>query len=165
MKNCIETASHLRSARGFTLIELVITVAIVAVITAVALPTYLGSVRKGRRAEAVSALSALQQAQERWRANNQQYAASLTNLNPSMPSTNAITAPGQYYSLSIDASSASGYVMTAQAVNGTSQANDLQCRTLRLQLFNGAVLYGGCNGCSAPSAGNQVSDSNGCWAK
>jgi type IV pilus assembly protein PilE len=157
---------HLRSSpRGFSLLELVIAVAIVALLAAIAYPSYLGSVRKGRRSEAVSALTALQQAQERWRANSQSYASTLTSLNSAMPATAATTTPGGYYSLSIDASTQTDYILTAQARSGTPQAADLPCSTLRLQLFNGAIYYGGCNGCSAPSPGGRVSDPNNCWAK
>lgn len=52
-------------AAGFTLIELMVTVAIVAILAAVAYPSYMDSVRKGRRAEGRTALLTLMQQQER----------------------------------------------------------------------------------------------------
>ena len=147
-----------------------VTVVVIAVLASVALPYYLNSIRKGRRSDAVAALTALQQAQERWRANNQQYTTSLSNLVPSLGASAAtMNSASGYYSVSIDASAANtnstNYLLWAQAIPGTSQAGDTQCTSMQLQLFNGAVVYGSCAGCSTVTAGAQVSDPKGCWAK
>ena len=69
-----------RVNRGFTLIELMIVVAIVAILAAIAYPAYTESVRKGRRAEARTALAELLQQQERHMTQRNCYFA-FTNTN------------------------------------------------------------------------------------
>jgi type IV pilus assembly protein PilE len=60
---------------GFTLIELMVTVAVVGILAAVALPSYQASVLKGRRAEGRAALLELLQSQERYATQNNCYLA------------------------------------------------------------------------------------------
>ena len=60
-------------ARGFTLIELMIVVAIVGILAAVAYPSYTESVRRGDRSAARSALLDAQQFMERYYAANSRY--------------------------------------------------------------------------------------------
>ena len=62
------------SRAGFTLIELLIAVAIVGILTAVALPSYLEHIAKGRRAEGQAALQKAVQLQERFYTANGTYA-------------------------------------------------------------------------------------------
>lgn len=61
------------SERGFTLIELMITIVIVAILTAIALPSYREYVDRGRRAEAKAALLVNAQWMERFRGDSNTY--------------------------------------------------------------------------------------------
>ena len=133
-------------ARGFTLIELMIVVAIVAVIAAVALPNYFGSVRKSRRADAITALNQIAQAQERWRANNVSYTTVLTSAGLNVPNPSS-----GYYTLAVSGVSGTGYTATATAAG--AQLNDATCTSMTLAMAAGTLSY-----TAVPAA-----NSNKCW--
>jgi type IV pilus assembly protein PilE len=150
---------RLRSARGFTLIEVMVTVTVLAIIAAVALPSFLDSVRKSRRSEAIAALGQVQQAQERWRANRSTYTKRLADD----LKVDSRTASG-YYDLRIEDDADGGrYTVTATAVAGTSQASDHNCTVLRVRLVGGNQQYGGCAGCGVPDGA--LTDPNRCWSR
>ncbi len=70
-----------RSERGFTLIELMITVAIVAILAAIAYPSYTKYVQRGYRSEGIVMLNDAVARMERYYAQNNTYAVtSLTAL-------------------------------------------------------------------------------------
>lgn len=67
---------HMRSTRsqhGFSLLELMVTVAIIAILAAVVYPSYMDSVRKARRAEGKAALMRTMQVEERFYTANNVY--------------------------------------------------------------------------------------------
>ncbi|WP_084389390.1 type IV pilin protein [Polaromonas jejuensis] len=66
MSPSLSPSEEQRKQSGFTLIELMIAVAVVGILAAVAYPAYTDSVRKGKRAEARAALMNLLQQQERY---------------------------------------------------------------------------------------------------
>src|ERR1700730_6534006 len=65
---------RIRNATGFTLIELMITVAIVAILAAIAYPNYRNYVLRGQLVDATTGLSALQANMERYFQDNRTYA-------------------------------------------------------------------------------------------
>lgn len=147
---------------GFTLTEVLITMVVIGVLLAVAVPSYQSSIRKSRRAEAVTALTKIQQAQERHRSTNPTFISNITAAAPTglgQPGTR--TASG-YYDLAISGNTASAYVATATAVPGTSQANDADCAVLAVQVNGGNIKYGAGTSIDWTAANP---DPNRCWAR
>ena len=150
-----------RPVRGFTLVELMITVLVLGVLAALAYPSFLDSIRRSRRAEAMSALAAVQQAQERWRANQANYSTSLEDLRQ------PATTPSGYYTISVaapavgDGTIATGYVATAVGIDGTTQAADAQCRRLSVRQLGGNLAYAGCGSCETFT----YTATHPCWAR
>ncbi|AQV94106.1 pilus assembly protein [Cupriavidus necator] len=108
--------------RAFTLIELMITVAIVAILATVAYPSYISSVVKGRRSSAQAALMDVAQRQQQYLLDARAYASSLAGLNVALPPE-----VSAYYTITITASAGPppAFTATATPIAGTSQAADV----------------------------------------
>jgi type IV pilus assembly protein PilE len=157
-----------RRRNGFSLVEILVVLLIVGIIAAFAIPAFNDSVRKSRRSEAVAAIVGVQQAQERWRGNNPAYTSSLTAAPTADPPGLglAATTPGGYYTLSIPngSVSATGYVVQAVAVAGTSQASDPQCKAMAARMAGGNITYAGCGNCGNFADGDFAA-THVCWAQ
>lgn len=128
-----------RATRGFTLVELLVVMVVVAILAAVAVPSYLDQVHRGRRAEAHEALMQLQAAQERWRSNNVSYAATAAALG--QPTSSA----SGNYAISLAGASGTGYTATATAQ--AKQAGDKACAAITVAVANNLTTYGPSNAC------------------
>jgi type IV pilus assembly protein PilE len=114
-------ASVDRSCRGFTLIELVVTMAIIAILAILAVSSYTAYVKRGHRSAAESALMDIAQRQQQYLMDNRAYASDLTTLNYTSPSE--VTS---YYTLSVTVSAGPppSFTATATPVSGSMQASD-----------------------------------------
>ena len=74
-----------KTARGFTLVELMITIVIVGLLTAIALPTYINQQSKARATCAVIQVSALAKEQQIHFTQNSQFASDYTTLGSTQP--------------------------------------------------------------------------------
>ena len=120
---------RVKSSRGFTLIEIMITVAIIGILAAVALPAYQNYVLRAGRTEGQAALMDISARLEQYYLGNKTYTTDIAgNLN-----TNTTTESNRY---DIDVQAcpagtiATCYLITATAVN--AQAADATCTTLTL---------------------------------
>lgn len=114
-------------ASGFTLIELMITVAIVAILAMIAMPSYQEQVRKARRSQAKADLLESVQAVERFYTVNRTYVGAALPFAESPRDTAAGTG---YYALGfVAAPTATAYAIAAVPQN--SQAGD-RCGTLSI---------------------------------
>lgn len=113
---------------GFTLVELMITVAVVAIMAAIAVPSYRQYVMRANRVDATSALLRLASAQERFYLQNNRYAGA-GEIADAPPAGLGIGGTERgFYGLAIDSDDlAVGYVATATAIAGEAQGDDTDC--------------------------------------
>ena len=124
-----------RNLQGFTLIELMITVAIVGILAAIAYPSYQNSVTKSRRAEGKSLLLDAAAREERYFAQYNAYTNTIPGPSGCAGSACGLNYAGnesanKYYILSAVAT-ATTYTLTATAEN-TQATNDPSCATFTL---------------------------------
>ena len=117
----------MKRASGFTLIELMITVAIIAIIVAIALPNYRSYTLRSHRADAQAALLDMAARQERFLAQNNTYTTVVDAANGLNMGTT--TSAEGYYNISATACAGGNistcYLLTAAATG--SQLGDTEC--------------------------------------
>ena len=141
-----------RVQRGFTLIELMVTVSIAGVLSSVALPSFEGQLQKARRTDVLLATVQAQAAQERYRSNATSY-GSLAEIG--VPAHSA----AGHYTLQVTAHSADGYELLATATG--VQARDAACRHMKLTAVGLNLVHA-----SGPDAAvaNPADANRRCWA-
>lgn len=106
---------------GLTLIELLITLVILAIVVTLAYPSYQVFLREGRRSDAIASLTQVQLAQAKWRSMQDAYAPDLTQLG--WPAPESDSADG-YYTIRIELADANGFTAVAVPKPGSPQEGD-----------------------------------------
>ena len=140
--------------RGFTMIEVMIVVAIIGIIAAIAYPSYQDYVREARRTDGMAALLAIANEQEKWFIGNGTYTSILGNV-WSHP-LNLTFSPESFYTVSIQAADGNGFLLRAVGRAGTSQANDAGCVCFELDQANRKMAHA-TNACGGADTGPN------CW--
>ena len=123
-------------ARGFTLLELTITLAIVAVLATLAIPAYRSYWLRAHRAEARAALLSLAAAQEKYYLTCRVYVADLDADGATSCEAAQLRFPARsehgLYTLTVLAADAESWSATATAAPDTGQALDSACQVFGL---------------------------------
>jgi type IV pilus assembly protein PilE len=113
------------------LLELMIVVLVIAILARIAVPMFIEQLRKGKRAEAVQAISDIQLRQEAWRANNTTYGnltgadAANGNIMGSVATVTGYNNALRYFTITVTNNTATGYTITATRKG--QLANDPVC--------------------------------------
>ncbi len=147
--------SSMNSTRGFTLIEVMITVAIVGILAAIAYPSYQSYILRSHRSEGMALLSEAAARMERYYAQNSTYATATPSRLGLTSTANATTvnSANGYYSLSLGTPSATSYSLSATPQN--AQASD-SCGTLTLDST-------GLKGAAGTTATANAATVSNCW--
>jgi type IV pilus assembly protein PilE len=106
-----------RTQQGFNLIELMVTVAIIAILAAIAVPNYTDYITRGKLVEASAGLSDARVKMEQYFQDNRAYAGGCVNA-PNPPPLGSIQIMGlKYFNLTCSNNTATTYTVTADGIN------------------------------------------------
>jgi type IV pilus assembly protein PilE len=136
--------------RGFTLIELMITLVIVAILAGIAVPSYRNYVLRSHRIEATAALLKVAAAQEKFYLQNNTYTDNVGDVAglgfSTDDDTDEFVTENGWYTITVTAADNEGFTLTADALG--DQVNDTDCTSFTLE-----------------SSGKKTASTNKCWKK
>lgn len=138
-RTCVQARPR-RRAGGFTLVECMTVLAVVAVVGVLAYPSLRAYDLRAGRLDAVEALTRVQVAQERHRSAHGLYAGELQALSGA-----SARSPQRRYAIQLARHGPEAYLATAQALG--TQAEDPGCATITLQVKQGFAQIGPHSGC------------------
>lgn len=136
-----------RNARGFTLVELMIVVAIIGIVAMIAYPSYNQYILKTHRVEGKELLARAASMQERYFADNNAYTTDLRDLG--FPSAIDVSSEHGYYTMSVDDATGNCPITSCYSMTITtagSQVTDVRCATM-----------------TSTSTGRKTATNDDCW--
>ncbi len=122
--------AHPKAQAGFTLIELMIAVVVMAILASIAVPSYGRFVQRANRADATAELLRLAAAQERFYIANNTYTANLAA--PPAGLGGEGSSERGYYTITVTAADVNGFTIQAVPTAGSKQASDAECQTFTI---------------------------------
>lgn len=141
--------SYKKTLSGFTLIEVMITIVVVAILMSIALPSYRSTVLKAKRSAAKTVLFTIASKQETFRLDNKTYADTFVKLgyDATLDATTdklyvddqnnvSTTSADSVYEVVINSGTANTFLLTATTTSNTSQDDDTNCKTFSINQLN-----------------------------
>ncbi len=116
--------------QGFTMVELMITIAVIGILVAVGLPSYSNAIRKSNRSEAQSALMNIATRQQQMLVDTRKYVATVEELKVTVP---AKASSNYSVAITLGTGTAPSFVVTATPLG--AQTKD-SCGTISIDQNN-----------------------------
>jgi type IV pilus assembly protein PilE len=117
---------------GFTLIELMVVIVIVAILATVAIPGYQSQIRKSRRTDAKTALLDLAAREERYSSTHSAYTGTFGDLGYAGDWPQSVGGGFYQITVSFTADTPNAFSAIAEPVSGKGQDKDTDCLTFKI---------------------------------